>query len=365
MSTKNKIILYNPKSFNGEILKFPGMEKFCHLFKMFSLELVSIDRSGTIKFPIRTEILSPLPEFKIMKKTFSEICSERAKQLIEKIDDNNQKIYVFYSGGIDSTLVLVSLLKVVNEEQKKRIVVLMSEESVKENPVFFERHINNKLCVENISIFPDLIGVDDVFVSGENSEDLFCINIFTEFRRLYGISKLNENYSRETIIDFFNSRNEKEEYNIFWVDLIERVCSKSPIKLKTFLHYFWWIGFCFRWQTCQYKFIMFVKEKNKAKVNHKYMKENFITFFDTIDFQLWSMNNLDLKIKDTWKSYKYLAKDIIYEFDGNEEYWKNKIKVPSYRISNNGEMFNFLDSEFNFYKDFPGEEFLEPNNDFI
>ena len=39
-----------------------------------------------------------------------------------------------------------------------------------------------------------------------------------------------------------------------------------------------------------------------------------VHFFDSTEFQLWSMNNPDKKIKDTLDSYKWIAKDYIYDY---------------------------------------------------
>ena len=39
------------------------------------------------------------------------------------------------------------------------------------------------------------------------------------------------------------------------------------------------------------------------------------------------MNNPDKKMKDTWNTYKWVCKDIIYEYDKNVEYRDTKNKT--------------------------------------
>ena len=59
------------------------------------------------------------------------------------------------------------------------------------------------------------------------------------------------------------------------------------------------------------------------------MDKNFIHFFSAKDFQKWSISNHEFKIKETWKSYKYVAKECIYDFHKDEDYLLNKEKEQS------------------------------------
>jgi uncharacterized protein YqkB len=71
-----------------------------------------------------------------------------------------------------------------------------------------------------------------------------------------------------------------------------------------------------------------------------YTKEQFdrnVSFFGTDDFQIWSMLNHDLKLKDTPQSYKYVMKDIIWDFDKNDSYYDNKVSEPSSGPSQSGD----------------------------
>ena len=54
-----------------------------------------------------------------------------------------------------------------------------------------------------------------------------------------------------------------------------------------------------------------------------------ISFFNTDDFQKWSIVNHDVKHGGTWKTYKQPAKDYINKYIKDETYRKNKTKEPS------------------------------------
>jgi len=59
-------------------------------------------------------------------KKISTICDERALEIQDKLLSSNKELYVMWSGGIDSTAVLVSILKNFKSEALKRVVVCLN-----------------------------------------------------------------------------------------------------------------------------------------------------------------------------------------------------------------------------------------------
>ena len=72
--------------------------------------------------------------------------------------------------------------------------------------------------------------------------------------------------------------------------------------------------------------------------------ENIIHFFQSTEFQNWSISNHDKKIHQEWKSYKYVAKQYIYDFHKDYQYYINKEKEPSLKevIVNKNSKVNLL-----------------------
>src|SRR5215831_1311386 len=89
----------------------PGLEAFTYYFKLFGQLVAPVDRTDTIAFPVRTKSVFPLPEMRIMDRSYGEVCNERANELLLKADTLDVPIYLFWSGGVDSTVALISLLK--------------------------------------------------------------------------------------------------------------------------------------------------------------------------------------------------------------------------------------------------------------
>ena len=90
----------------------------------------AIDRTETIFNLPEIEILTPIGKL-CQPKSIDEMCFNSARNIVEK--SNNQKIFVAWSGGIDSTLALTELMKITSQDQ---IVILLNENSILEYPDF-------------------------------------------------------------------------------------------------------------------------------------------------------------------------------------------------------------------------------------
>ena len=125
MSTS--LVLYNPNVIRAQDRPpLPGVEKFCRFFVFHHNSNTTLcDRTGTIRFPIRLHSLFPIPKMRPMRKTLEEVCDERARGILRDADALDVPVGVMWSGGIDSTLVLVSLIKNATSGQKKRVTVLL------------------------------------------------------------------------------------------------------------------------------------------------------------------------------------------------------------------------------------------------
>jgi hypothetical protein len=73
----------------------------------------------------------------------------------------------------------------------------------------------------------------------------------------------------------------------------------------------WWWNFALKWDEVKYRmFMSTIVDKTP----------DFMHFTDTDTFQLWSISNPDKKIKDTPESYKFTAKDYIFDYTSDADY---------------------------------------------
>ncbi len=343
----------------------PGIKRLRHYTTIYSGS-VPLDRSGVIKVPIRTKIAFPIPAFRPYTKTYEETCNERAQTLLRHAESKNLPIRVLYSGGIDSTTVLISLLKQATPEQKARITVLLSERSIMENPRFFSEHILGKLAIASSENFRYLIGGEALFLSGEHNDQVFGSDMIGHFMKVIGGEHIHKKYNRDLFLKLFNTIVENIEENDFLLNLFEDLKAHAPVPIETNYDLLWWINFTLKWHTVFFRQIAFTSPRNVHRINKEYFDTYFFTFFNTEEFQLWSMNNLDKRMKDTWNTYKWVAKELIYEYTKDAEYRDNKLKVGSLgSIVNGVPSHNFIDDTYSIVDKLSPEEFYLPDNSFI
>ncbi len=299
-----------------------------------------IDRTETLDAGIEFEVLDPLKDFSETEKSFSAICAERAETICQKSFEENRKIQLLWSGGIDSTLALVSIFRELEKRDSlHHLEVLLSNESIAEYPAFFRDVIEQKL--KYVLFAPpiyDFLDERKIVVTGEHGDQLFgsdkahhFINTGQAFRPFEEIlpfviaRKLGSTESVDAIISYLTPQ-------------IER----SPVKIKTLFDFLWWMNFSLKWQHVSLR-MFYADETRRFSLD-----KNFVHFFSAKDFQAWSISNHDLKIKKTWKSYKYIAKECIFDFHKDENYLLNKEKEQSLKdaIISQPDLFGFIKRPF-------------------
>jgi len=263
-----------------------------------------MDRTNTMSFgDFKYKTLTPIPELRPITKTFEQICDERVEELTNLAVGSNGNLVVMWSGGIDSTTALVSILK--NERARGRLKVLLNKKSIGEYPYFYFNFIKDKLNYQIVEDPKRFMNSSDVNITGEIGDQLFGSAAFYD---AYNAGALFKPY--------------KEFYSPVFVSLLEEQFAKCPVPLTTTAEAMWWVNFSMKYQNVQLRIYPSVLLSWGSVVH----------FFDTEDFQLWSMNNPDKKIKDDLKSYKFTAKDVIYEYTKDSNYRDYKEKVGSLKI---------------------------------
>jgi hypothetical protein len=347
---------------------FPGVKRFSQVYKLYGKWVTPFDRTLVMKTPIRDVPIFPVPQFRTLTKSFAELVDERAIQILRDSEKWGKDIYILYSGGIDSSATLVALLKHATPEQKQRIVVLLSHECIAENPRLFNEHIAGKLRTGSSFTFPEKLGGDNYFVSGEHSDMVMGSDKIGKMITQYGVDSLHEKYNRDRIAEFFAEDSFKGDREMahFYLDIFERIVAKAPMPIVNNMEFLWWVNFAIKWHACFYYMLLFTPARNAPNVTQEYLDTRFISFFNTEEFQLWAMNNTDKRIKDTWKSYKWVIKDYIYEYTKDAEYRDNKTKRGSLLLMLGFDPpHRFIDEHLQFHTTLPMDEYLQAENDFV
>lgn len=308
----------------GEILKDRRLKKrlrpaYIEACRFFACPLV--DRTETLDCGVDFEVLDKLENLAPTEKSFKQICDERAKTIFHQAFAENQKIQMLWSGGIDSTLALVSLYKVLRDAgELQRLEILLSEESIAEYPSFYENVIqpNLKYTVFTPPIY-DYLDARKIIITGEHGDQLFGSD-----KAKYYILAGEAFRPYQEILPFMIARKFGSEKSVNPVmDFLAAQIKKSPIEIVTLFDYLWWLNFSLKWQHVALRLIASAPDAKLA------LGENLIHFFSAQDFQSWSISNHYYKIKKTWSSYKFAAKECIYDFHPDRNYLLHKEKEAS------------------------------------
>ena len=265
-------------------------------------------------YKLESEYIPDLVKSKKQSFSWEECCQQRAAQLMKL---NKDKYYISYSGGIDSTTALASLLKFWPKDFLERLVIYMNSESIKENPSFFLDHIMNKFPIFSSfsEISSKLVSEDALLITGELGDQLFGSDMLGPGSTAFGDETLHQSYEKYTplyINAYLENDTEGTGERIFSV--IKDIVTESPIPIKTTFDFFWWLNFSQKWQNVKFRYL----ERNIWSLKATY-GNHILHFFDTPEFQHWSLDNHDLKIGKGWADYKIAAKNFLYNFTKNSE----------------------------------------------
>ena len=364
----NSVDIFNPQGSHYDIFKNrPGFDTFKHLFSYFSLNVSVTDRSGSVRLPIKSLVLDNLkiPQFKPQSQTFNELCELRARQLLDLAAQTGRRIAIMYSGGIDSTLILVSFLKVASvQELRDLTVVLLSEISIRENPRFYHDYVKQHFPMDSSYLWHAYVGNPSyITVTGEGNDQLMGSAVVQKIILDRGEAVALQPPNRAEVIHSLNHTTGDAQHSEKIADAFDRICASSPVALPTLFHYFWWINFSLKWQTVYTRLFCWCAPRFRKTIK---FEDNYFSFYHTPEFQLWSMNNTDRMIHGNWRSYKYHCKEIIYDFNGDRDYLDNKAKWGSLaRVMFTRDLPKAVTADLEFYdNDYP-QDIWDDRNDFI
>ncbi len=296
-------------------------------------------------------------------KTFEEVTDSRALD-IKKImqDDLSQKIALYYSGGMDSLCTLVALLKCLNDEEKSRLTLCMSMDSVIEYPDFYNKYIKDKFNIIDLKLgkiqYNNLFDMGYRVITADSGDAMFGTEVSTQFYYSYknyandlsvenltklsnmlnsGVTSSDVHYSNfaDIIIGYFNIKNtlpaayETPNFGKMYYEKVVKLSNTSKYPVHSLHDFFWQIIFNIKWSHCAFRGPMFFGENQNLE---KDMQYSVINWYNTDDYQKWSManNNTGEKIRGkTAATYKWVARKYIFGFTKDPWYFHFKIKLAS------------------------------------
>jgi asparagine synthetase B (glutamine-hydrolysing) len=275
-----------------------------------------IDRSETVRLPFLTYVDKKyqFPINDIGQSSFLDVCL----QSIENLKKENKTVYILWSGGIDSTMILVLFL--MANYNKDQIVVVCNSDSISEYYWFWKNHIKDKfqlMATEKLMQFSRFNIVDGIIISGEPNDGFFGGFMANRLLDHFPPSFLHLHASRDNILKTTKILQLDHQSENCFYDLMMTTATNSPRKIETIFDFYWWHGYNFMW--------MHNIEKLKARMHPETDQRLF--FADNL-LQSWAIKNLEpLKYQHSYK--KDYQTNIIYDYTKDRNYFDNKIKYES------------------------------------
>ena len=342
----------------------PDVSSWHEIFNLINLNVSLVDRCDKVIMPYNFKNEFPMPrDLSNFNKTYNEVCVDRAKEIILKSKQLNKPILILYSGGIDSTAVVISFI-LAAEGDFSNIEVCLNTYSIRENPNFYYTHIRGKFKLTASENMLSLLNGDYIMVGGDFNDQLFGSDLYQIIINHKGMEYLYENYNRDNIVSIFEHVGMTTvSSNIWYTILDEQIRHTNLCEIKTIKDFFWWLNFSYKWQSVYFRLIS--RSTNREILSKEFLNNYCYYFFNTPDFQKWSMLNPDKKIRDTWESYKITTKQLIFDYTQDQEYFDHKTKLGSLsKVFTQRDVPDAILNDYTVIYNINPEEFYLPNNSF-
>lgn len=280
-----------------------------------------------------------MPKFNpFFSKSWTQVTDERCIWFRKNKFD--KKWIVAWSGGIDSTVILASIVKNIPRADFENIVVACNKFSVWENPKFFFDIIKPNFEIIESKKILDLQTLNDqnYIIDGEPADQLFAGGISQTMMLTKGPEYLQKDMIADggALIEYIANTPRVSgqeppgmEFAEWYYDALVSNIKSTDIPIKTFHDVLWWSYFNFSWVSVKLR--MLTHGDYGTLENAKIYFDRMIHWFESDDYQLWAMNNnfLGTKYGFTVGEYKYQAKQYIFDVDKNPYYFKYKTKTHS------------------------------------
>ena len=358
------VYAYNPNVFAN--VDRADLQLWRSLYKFISYAVSFVDRTGTIQIPIHTETPQHLamPEYDPnFSMTYEECCDHKVSELIELQDRLDIPIRIMYSGGIDSSLILISFIKRLGVDQtSRRVEVFLDQESIQENPALWHKFILPYFRIVDSDRYGTRFDKQGILIGGEGNDQLFGSDIYKDVIRWGGNKILDTAWTEGLIRDYFKYKKLTQAESDVWFEQFSRLINAAQCSIVTIADWWWYINLTCKWASVYHRMLFYVTQPQL--VNNDYIETYFQQFFNTDHFQRWSLVNRDQKHQGDYLSYKFHARDLIADFLNDTQY-RLKIKRPSLgHITRFRYACDLIERDYNFRYQINPLDYYNPTNSF-
>lgn len=356
VTVSNNLLSYFPAALLSKTLDWPGIEQHKEeICKFFGPWVCLIDRTGTYKGPFNCEIRWPIPVYNPnFNLTYREVCLNRAMQISDYANSVNKKIRLYYSGGIDSSVILCSFIEALGlEETVKLIELAVTENSIRENFVLWDTIVRkNNFRLVSSSIAANIVSKDHITLTGECNDQLFGSDKMMGFMALLGEDSIYEKWNPSDIEKFLVHNATAKNLNPKpIVEYLRQTMEAAPFEIQNNYQFWWWYNFAWKWNNVATRIMYYIPKKMEHQTRTSFEIDQF---FNSPEFQMWSMKNHHDE-PDRYGSpyeYKMLAKEFVADVTKNKGFL-DKTKNPSLiRALQSQFRIHAIDSNYNVISDY-------------
>lgn len=289
-------------------------------------------RHGHNTLPFKTQICDALyarmPIDFTMSESFSDVCDQRCLDLWARFQ--HQPWIIAWSGGIDSTLIVCSIMRNLGPAQRKNIRIACNEASVYEYPWFFENVIRPNFDTVDASIQFDPMSIGQSLVfNGEPADQLFPGAVLMPMIHS-GVDINTDMFKHPTqILNYLERGADRRFAQWFYQCTVDNIKSVD-LDLTSYFDFFWWVSFNFNWTGL---LLRSVRNRWMDIGSIEPYRQQFINWYNCQSYQAWAINNRQQLISHSVGDYKKPFKDYIYEFTRDHYYHRFKLKTTSTSIA--------------------------------
>ena len=282
-----------------------------------------------------------MPQPCSFKKNLQEVTNERCTDLLKQYKDRT--IYVQWSGGTDSTLIVAALLKNTCINDRKKIVIACNKDSVFEYPFFYFKFIEPNFEVIELETLQNEISTQTkknnyVIVDGFPADQLVRFHEKHDLVRK-GLMCVDVSKNPDTFVDYYVTTSGcSRDAAAWWYQAVKSNIDSMHMGLNTMGQWLWWNFF-----NSSYVMVR-LRSFYKSNMTYSTFKDSWVNWYHTPDYQSWAMANHEETLLEDIYSYKSLFKNYIYELTNDEWYRHFKQKSTTLSSHNQWTMHNQVDA---------------------
>lgn len=264
--------------------------------------------------------------------SFSETTDLRSAELSLRLA-NVETLYLFWSGGIDSNVILCSMIKNWDTAALAKVTIVLNQHSIAEDPVMYNKFIRGKMNEINTDQFYSGIVVmnnSSLYVSGTVGDVIMGPDM-----SLYDSMYPNSYHSNwvtniDNIISYFSIKDGKTK-GVYAFETVRDSITKLAPNVESVYDFMTWIRFNWGYFPRLYD-IAWVFSTLPPTCNVKdFLENNQFVFFNSITYQNWTVATMGstVRLGSDPVSHKRVAKDYIYDVTHDSDYFINKRKEKS------------------------------------